>query len=240
VFINFNHISPGNSENYSQIGIFGGGGTLDILGTGQVKVSNTAASTSSINGALFTPGGISSSNTTDAISSTNGGSFTIAGGAAIAKKMYIGTDLSIGGTLSKTTGTFNIKHPTKNDPNQRLIHSFIEGPRCDNIYRGSIQLNNGECIINLDSDCVEDSESAMTSGTFESLNVNPTFYLQNSDSFSRLRGEIIGNLLYVYCEDTSSTDKISWMVVAERNDEAVKVWDKTTVNGRLITEYSQV
>ena len=215
-------------------------GQINLNTDGSTNFSSTHESTANNNGAFRLSGGIGISNTTDAANATNGGTFTTAGGAAIAKKLYVGTDLNVGGTLSKTTGTFNIEHPTKNDPNQRLIHSFIEGPRCDNIYRGSTQLNNGECIVNLDSDCVADPVSAMTLGTFESLNVNPTFYLQNSDSFSRLRGEIIGNLLYVYCEDTASTDKISWMVVAERNDEAVKVWDKTTSDGRLITEHSQV
>lgn len=70
-----------------------------------VLVSGTAASTSSSAAAFVVTGGMSITNTTDATSSTVGGGLTIGGGAAIAKKLYIGTDLHVTGNVA--SGTWN-------------------------------------------------------------------------------------------------------------------------------------
>ena len=71
---------------------------------GSVIFDETTASTSSAAGSVLVAGGISISNTTDATSSAIGGTFTTAGGVAVAKKAFIGTDLSVGGN-STFTGT---------------------------------------------------------------------------------------------------------------------------------------
>jgi hypothetical protein len=144
--------------------------------------------------------------------------------------------LQINGSLAKTSGTFDIKHPIVSD--KRLVHSFIEGPRCDLIYRGTATLQNGQAIVNLDTECVAEQGSEMTQGTFEALCANPDYYLQNNTSFDRVKGSISGNILTIVCENSSSADKISWMVVAERKDESIKEWSRTNSNGFLITEYS--
>jgi len=146
---------------------------------------------------------------------------------------------SIGGALSKGSGTFDIQHPLKNNPDERLVHSFIEGPRCDLIYRGTVQLVNGIATVNIDSDCVQESESAMAQGTFEALCANPVYYLQNHDSFDRVKASISGNILTITCENTSSTNLIHWMVIAERKDQFIKEWDRTNSNGYLVTEYTK-
>jgi hypothetical protein len=145
-------------------------------------------------------------------------------------------NVNITGSLSKGSGSFDIKHP--NDENKRLVHSFIEGPRCDLIYRGTVQLTNGTATVNLDTDCVEESDCAMTEGTFESLCRNPVKYLHNNDSFSRIKGSISGNILTITCEDPLSSDTIDWMVVAERNDPHIYEWNRTNDNGYLKTEHS--
>lgn len=82
--------------------------------TGIVSINNTTATTSSTTGSLLLPGGIGISNTTDAVSSTNGGTITTAGGIAIAKKAFIGTDISIGGTslFNNYFQTVNITAPS--------------------------------------------------------------------------------------------------------------------------------
>jgi hypothetical protein len=147
----------------------------------------------------------------------------------------LGGNAIITGSLSKGSGTFDIPHPIKKD--KRLVHSFIEGPRCDNIYRGSVILQNGKSIVNLDTDCVNTPECAMSDGTFESLNSNPVYYLQNDSSFDRIRGKIIGNLLNIFCENITSNDTVHWMVIAERHDQFIKDWKMTTSDGKLITEY---
>jgi hypothetical protein len=143
--------------------------------------------------------------------------------------------LQINGSLAKTSGTFDIKHPIVSD--KRLVHSFIEGPRCDLIYRGTATLQNGQATVNLDSDCVAEAGSEMTQGTFEALCANPVKYLHNNSSFDRVKGSISGNTLTIVCENSSSTDTVDWMVVAERKDESIKEWSRTNANGFLITEY---
>jgi hypothetical protein len=156
-------------------------------------------------------------------------------------KIGIGTanptsTLQIAGSLAKNSGTFDIPHPLLPPP-ARLVHSFIEGPRCDLIYRGSVKLINGTANVNIDSDCTSNSAHAMTQGTFVSLCSNPIYYLQNSTSFDRIRGNINDNILTIICENNTSSDLINWMVVAERSDPFVKHWDRTDPNGALIPEY---
>jgi lysophospholipase L1-like esterase len=149
-------------------------------------------------------------------------------------------NLAVTGALSKGSGTFDIPHPLKGDSNERLVHSFIEGPRCDLIYRGSKALVNGTITINLDTECVESSECSMTDGTFVSLCTNNQYYLQNNSSFDRVRGSITGNILTIICENNSSNDIINWMVIGERKDTIVKQWERTNTTGNLITEYTRI
>ena len=148
-------------------------------------------------------------------------------------------NLSVTGSLSKGSGTFDIQHPLSENENERLCHSFIEGPRCDNIYSGKKQLINGIVTVNLDNECVESVDCGMTQGTFEALNKNTRVYLQNNNSFDRIRGTINGNILTIICENTQSNDVIDWMVMGERKDKFIKEWARTNTNGSMITEYTK-
>jgi hypothetical protein len=156
-------------------------------------------------------------------------------GSAVRMRINEGGSITIGGALSKGSGTFDIKHPIKEG--YRLVHSFTESPRCDLIYRGKKQLINGQIIINIDKECVQDIDCAMTEGTFEALCANPTVYLQNNETFDKVIGKIVGNKLTILCENNTADCVIDWMVVAERKDELIKEWDKTNDNGYLKTEY---
>jgi len=147
-----------------------------------------------------------------------------------------GSTLTVNGSLSKSSGTFDIPHPTLPEP-KRLVHSFIEGPRCDLMYRGSVALVNGTATVNIDSDCTSNAAHTMTQGTFEALCTNPVCFLQNDDSFDRVKGKVSGNLLTITCENTQSSDVVNWMVVAERKDLFIKQWNRTDPNGFLIPEY---
>ena len=148
-------------------------------------------------------------------------------------------NVTISGSLSKASGTFDIQHPLSSNSNDRLINSFIEGPRCDLIYRGTTTLMNGQSIVNLDTDCVSKPECAMQDGTFVALCANPVKYLHNNTSFDPVRGSIQGNILTITCANTTSSDTIDWMVIAERKDTFIKQWDKTNSDGYLITEYTK-
>jgi hypothetical protein len=132
------------------------------------------------------------------------------------------------GGVSSDVKNFKITHPL--DENKWLFHASIESPRVDNLYRGMIQLINGFAKINLDE------ISNMTEGTWIKLNREPQFFLQNMNGWDRLKGEVIGNELFIYCENKTSEDLISYMVIGERHDTIIKELEITDNNGRLITE----
>jgi hypothetical protein len=89
----------------STLGVTGATTLSSTLGvTGATTLSSTLAVTgaSTLSSTLAVTGATTLSNTTDATSSTSGGAFTLSGGAAIAKKLYVGTDLSVGGNATFT------------------------------------------------------------------------------------------------------------------------------------------
>ena len=139
--------------------------------------------------------------------------------------------VSIPGTLSKSSGTFKIDHPLpEKQDTHHLVHSFIEGPRMDNIYRGHIHLVNGLAEINLDT------QFNMTEGTFVALNRDISVFTTNEDDWDNVRGKVIGNILKIECQNTESTALISYLVIGERQDKHVKESYITDIDGRLITE----
>lgn len=146
--------------------------------------------------------------------------------------------LQVIGNIAGTTKTFDIPHPLYPNTNKRLVHSAIEGPRCDLIYRGTTVLNNGIATVYIDTQCTYDPTCAMEQGTFTALCTNPQFFLQNMTGFDQVIGSIQGTILTITCQNTSSMDTINWMVVAERADSFIKQWDRTNANGYLITQYS--
>jgi hypothetical protein len=74
-------------------------------------INNTQDTTSSSSGALIVRGGVAIRNSTDSVSNTNGGALTVAGGAAISKKLFVGGDMQVDGSLSVgtvTTGSLQV------------------------------------------------------------------------------------------------------------------------------------
>ena len=137
-------------------------------------------------------------------------------------------DVTVGGALAKGSGSFKVQHPIKED--SWLVHSFVEGPRADLIYRDSVTLSGGTASVDLDE------AVGMTDGTWELLCRDPQVYLQNEDGWSALKGSVSGSTLIISCEDTNSTDTVSWMVVAERQDEHMMETSWTDDDGRPIIE----
>lgn len=138
-------------------------------------------------------------------------------------------NLDIVGALSKGSGSFKIDHPIKPETHH-LVHSFIEGPQADNIYRGSVLLQAGKAVVNLDN------AARMTEGTFEALNANVQCYTTNESGWAAIRGKVDGNTLTIEAQEATSNDKISWLVIGERCDKHMKDTDWTDENGRVITE----
>ena len=145
-------------------------------------------------------------------------------------------DVYINGSISKGGGTFLIDHPL--DPaNRNLRHGFVEAPRYELIYRGSIKLVNGRASVNIDS------ASDMTSGTFTALTKNACVTsLQNQDGFTRLHpSPIVQGAFEIICDDEICADTVSWVVIAERNDAYVRYLDPNCERGtgRFIPEFDK-
>lgn len=137
------------------------------------------------------------------------------------------------GTLSKTSGSFRIPHPhpSKADTHD-LVHSFVESNRAGLVYDGEVDLVAGAATIDMD-DLV-----GMTSGTWVLLTRDPHVFTSNETGWSPVRGTVSGATLTIECQDNTSTDTVSFMVVAERQDahmtSAETEW--TDDDGRPIIE----
>jgi hypothetical protein len=128
------------------------------------------------------------------------------------KSQIIGS-LNVTSGLSANSKQFKIQHPI--NENKWLFHTATESPRADLIYRGIIELSNGIGSASIDS------ESNMTTGTFELLTKNAQLFLQNNESFDRVKGNVESGSVYVISENQNSTASIDWTVIAERNDSEI-------------------
>ena len=142
--------------------------------------------------------------------------------------------LECSGALSKGSGSFKIDHPleAKKDTHH-LIHSFIEGPQADLIYRGTVDLSSGSATINIDT------AAGMTDGTFVLLCRDVQCFTTNEDNWDLVKGSVSGNTLTITSQNSSSTATISWLVIGERKDEHMIETGWTDSQGRVIVEPSK-
>lgn len=149
----------------------------------------------------------------------------------VAMTVLTGGNVDIVGALSKGSGSFKIDHPleAKKDTHN-LIHSFIEGPQADLIYRGVIELTDGSAQINIDT------ASGMTEGTFVALNRGTQVFTTNESNWDAVKGTITGNILTIESDEAASIARISWMVVGERCDQHMIDTDWTDAEGGVIVE----
>jgi hypothetical protein len=141
------------------------------------------------------------------------------------------TNLSVGGALSKASGSFKIKHPLpEKEETHHLVHSFVEAPQADLIYRGKVQLENGVATVNIDA------TSGMTEGTFVALNRAVQCFTSNETDWDSVRGSVNGNILTIECQNQSSIATISWLVIGERQDKHMYETDWTDEIGKVIVE----
>ena len=146
-----------------------------------------------------------------------------------------GGDADIEGTLSKGSGSFKISHPLDDKKDtHHLVHSFIEGPQADLIYRGKVALVSGSATINIDT------HSTMTEGTFVVLCRDIQSFTTNETGWTAVKSSVSGNILTIQAQDSSCTDTISWMVVGERQDPTIYSSSMTDDEGRVIVEKLKV
>jgi hypothetical protein len=135
------------------------------------------------------------------------------------------------GSLTKGSGSFKIDHPLPAKTNtHHLVHSFVEAPQADNIYRGVVDLVDGSATINIDI------VAGMTEGTFVLLNTNLQCFTSNESGWTAVKGSVSGNTLTITAQDNTCTDTISWMVVGERHDQHMIDTEWTDSNGKVIVE----
>jgi hypothetical protein len=151
---------------------------------------------------------------------------------AVTERMRIAASgaVSVTGALSKGSGSFKIDHPleAKKDTHH-LVHSFVEGPQADLIYRGKLALVDGSATVNLDD------AARMSAGTFVLLNTNVQCFTSNESGWTAVKGSVSGNVLTITSQE-SCTDTVSWMVVGERCDQHMLDTEWTDDNGRVIVE----
>jgi hypothetical protein len=135
------------------------------------------------------------------------------------------------GSLSKGSGSFRIDHPLPElEETHQLVHSFIEGPQADLIYRGVVELVAGKATINIDS------AAGMTEGTFEALCREVQCFTTNESDWIAVRGKVSGNILTIEAQDKTATSSISWMIIGERKDKHMYDTGWTDENGKVIVE----
>ena len=76
----------------------------------------------------------------------------------------------------------------------------------------------------------------MTAGTFEWLTRDVQTFTSNETGWDAVKSSFSGDTITIECQNTSSTDTISWMVVAERDDPDMKSSAMTDDDGNLIIE----
>jgi hypothetical protein len=134
-------------------------------------------------------------------------------------------------TLSKSSGSFKIDHPLpEKTETHYLVHSFVESPQADNIYRGKVDLVDGLAAVNIDD------AAGMTEGTYVLLNTNTQCFTSNESSWTAVKGSVSGNILTITAQDNTCTDTISWMVIGERHDQHMLDTEWTDENGKVIVE----
>ena len=152
-------------------------------------------------------------------------------GLTLALRINNNTNFEVQGALSKGSGSFKIDHPLESKKDtHHLVHSFVESPQANNIYRGKVDLVSGSATINLDT------VSNMTDGTFVLLNTDIQCFTSNESNWDNVKGSVSGNTLTISCQNTNSTATISWLVIGERQDKHIMETNWTDENGKVIVE----
>ena len=205
-----------NDDNITQIGFFG-------------SSSSSLVEAAKITAAIDTSGTISTSSMPGRLVFAT----TADGASSPTERMRISANgnVNVVGALSKGSGSFRIDHPlSEKKDTHHLIHSFIEGPQADLIYRGHVNLINGKAIINIDE------AARMAEGTFNALCTNVCCFTSNESDWTAVRGSVSDNILTIEAQDLTSTAEVCWMVIGERKDQHMLDTNWTDENGRVITE----
>lgn len=214
----------GLSVNSGSVGTDGTTCAVSIYGSGgDFYARNYRAST----GAVFYDLVVFSAGTPYVYTAYRNSSGTVQG----ITQAYSNGSFQVIGALSKGSGSFRIEHPHPElSATHELVHSFIEGPQADLIYRGQVELQNGRAEVNIDQ------AANMKDGTFVLLCRDVQCFTSNETDWDNVRGKVNGNILTIESQNPTSNSTISWMVVGERQDKHIMDTDWTDNNGKVIVE----
>ena len=219
-------ISSSGVVTMNQIPVFSAG--INVSGG---TIAGTLATASQ--GNITTVGALDGGSITSGFGGINVGSATITtsgtvhGDSLTGGTLITSGNVTVGGELSKDSGTFLIDHPVHED--KKLQHGFIEGPKYDLLYRGRATLVNGVATVDINI------ASNMSAGTFEALTQDPEVWVQNITGWVSVRGSVSGATLTIEAA-TNSSDTVAWLVMAERADSVILESETTDDEGHLIPE----
>lgn len=192
-------------------------GDTDVLAAGRIQYANIVDAMQ-----IFT-------NSNEAVRISSVGNMGV-GDTSPSERLSVNGNLTVSGSVSKGSGSFKISHPLPEMADtHHLVHSFIEGPQADLIYRGKTKLVNGIAEINIDE------VAKMTEGTFEILCREVQCFTSNETGWTPVRGYVVGNLLKIESQ-TQCDDEVSWLVIGERQDPVIYESSLTDDFGKIIVE----
>lgn len=167
---------------------------------------------------------------------TNNASGLIAFGTNGIIRMTIGNtgNVHVAGAFSAGSKSFLIDHPV--DPlNRNLRHISVEAPEYQIRYRGVATLEDGQATVDIDAAC------GMTPGTFAALATDAwVCALQPQNSFERVKcSDVVDGVFTITSEDSGSSARVAWEVVARRKDQFVMHSPDSDEDGRLIVDFEK-
>ena len=209
---------------------FAGPAQLTIGDTGSSEAALVLAAGTSAAGSIYFTDTADTANQAYISYGHTANTMTFATNSSNAMTINSSGAVNVIGALSKGSGSFKIRHPLEEKEGYDLVHSFVEAPQADLIYRGMVDLVDGAATVNIDT------AGRMTEGTFEALCTNVQSFTSNESNDDCVRGSVVGNILTITSSNAASTASISWMVIGERKDQHMIDTEWTDENGRVITE----